>query len=581
MARLAAIFNHIRRMKVSLFQALTVGLGLATITMGLTPVMAETSTSMPNWNDQISGLKLGANVRVIAYEHGQFQGASVILNGSGIEPESTGQFSNLAKHSADGSNWSNRISSLKVIDGRTGDTGTASDDSLHVFFYQNADFGGAKFSLKAGAEIADLAEWKGQPDQVAMTVHEWGTFTVLQGSDGGPIKWYQAPKDIVDLPAFVGMASIFSKGGYYGDLELVRMETPVLYFYPQSDEAIEITVSASLQGGRITEVFPPAYHANPLKTEWRGTLFPPDSPQRKNVPAADGPRGRHYAAARAVPDAWLFRGKHHPSTLEMFDSLRLSDPKHHMLPTVEPVDHFIFYRGAGSPSRFGLYARQDFKDPNKYTLHNAEKTTVPNLFALRIQDGKSSWIQVNDLAKAKYDREIKKTVNEQSIVFPKATQSISEVAEQLRSAMNVALIKEGLTKQEAAAMIATWDDLWFTEPGTRVLAILPQSLADTMVPLEITPKPTKIDRVFVARLELISRDKEAQLMALLNQPNAQPDSLSKDAKQLVDLQLGRYSSGGMERAMELVTSDMRKRFHALDQAKPKPDQEATRVTSTK
>ena len=127
-------------------------------------------------------------------------------------------------------------------------------------------------------------------------------------------------------------------------------------------------------------------------------------------------------------------------------------------------------------------------------------------------------------------------------------------------------------------MVAIWDDLWFTEPGTRVLAVLPQSFADNMVPLKITPKPSKIERVYVARLELINRDKEARLIALLNQPDAHSDSLEKDAKQLVDIQFGRYSSGGMERAMELVTEKMRRRFNALDQAKPKPNQEATRVT---
>jgi hypothetical protein len=429
------------------------------------------------------------------------------------------------------------------------------------------------------AEIAAPApNGEDERSRVAMTVHEWGTFTVLQGSDGGPVEWYQAPKDIVDLPAFVRQAGALSKAGIISGLDLVRMETPVLYFYPESDKAIDITVSASLKDGRITEIFPPAYLSSPLITEWRGTLFPPDSPELKNVPAADGPRGRHYAAARAVPDAWLFRGQEHPKALEMYDILRKADPKHHMLPTVEPVDHFIFYRGAGNPGRFGINARQDLKDPNKYTLNNSDKATVPKLFALRVRDGKSSWVEVTNLAKAKYDRAAKGMVNTQNVIFPEPTQSVSEVAGELRSAMVVTLTDEGLTPHEAAAMVATWDNLWFTEPGTRVLAVLPESFANNMVPLEITPKPSKIDRVFVARLELINRDKEAQLMALLNQPNANSDNLAADAKQLVEIQLGRYSSGGLERAMELVNGQMRRRFQALDQAKPKPAQEATRVT---
>lgn len=433
----------------------------------------------------------------------------------------------------------------------------------------------AGVALVGAEEAVPAANPKVQPE-VAMTVHEWGTFTVLQGSDGGPVEWYQAPKDVVDLPAFVRKAGALSKSGPLIGRDLVRMETPVLYFYPEGDQAIEITVSASLKDGRITEIFPPAYLSSPKKTVWQGTLFPPDSPELKKVPAADGPRGRHYAAARAVPDAWLFQGKEHPMALEMYEIMRKVDPKHHLLPAVAPIDHFIFYRGAGNPKRFGISVRQDLKEPNKYIIHNADQATVPKLFALRVRDGKSSWFALSDLATAKYDRAAKGMVNTQSVIFPEPEQAVSEVAGELRVAMIATLIDEGLTPDEAAAMVATWDDLWFTEPGTRVLAVLPQSVADAMVPLEIEPKPSKIERVFVARLELISRAKEARLVELLNQPDALANDLAADAKQLVDIELGRYSSGGMERAMELVNDEMRRRFHALDEAKP--DQEATKVT---
>ncbi len=411
------------------------------------------------------------------------------------------------------------------------------------------------------------------PEQVAMKVHEWGTFTVVQGSDGRSINWYQQPKDIVDLPDFVrSNGGIGKTGTRLAGMDLIRMETPVLYFYPDGDQPVDITVAASFKHGRITEVFPPAFNGNPGKTVWRGTLLPPDAPERNQVPASEGPEGRHYGAARAVPEAWLFRGEEDPKMLKAYTDLRAVQPDHPLLPDLDakPVDHFIFYRGAGSPSSIGIQARQSSKDPNKYTLRNDDKATIPTLFALRVRDGKGSWLAINDLEKAKYDRAKRGTVNEQSFVFPEPTQSVTDLATQLGSFMVAALVKEGLTMPEAAAMVATWDNLWFTEPGTRVLAILPQSHADKMVPLEITPKPNKIERVFVARLELINRDQEAQLMAVLNDPDARTDELSNDAKRLMEIQLGRYSAGGMERAMELVTRQMRNRFYALDKAKPEP-----------
>ena len=52
----------------------------------------------------------------------------------------------------------------------------------------------------AALNVAQTEDAGGPSESVAMQVHEWGTFTVLQGSDGRPIEWYQAPSEIVDLP---------------------------------------------------------------------------------------------------------------------------------------------------------------------------------------------------------------------------------------------------------------------------------------------------------------------------------------------------------------------------------------------
>ena len=71
-----------------------------------------------------------------------------------------------------------------------------------------------------------------------LVVHEWGTFTSVQGGDGKLISW-QA-QEIGDLPKFVydwirpgrnrmtPTILTFGKGGLAG---LQRMETPVIYVY--------------------------------------------------------------------------------------------------------------------------------------------------------------------------------------------------------------------------------------------------------------------------------------------------------------------------------------------------------------
>jgi hypothetical protein len=64
-------------------------------------------------------------------------------------------------------------------------------------------------------------------------------------------------------------------------------------------------------------------------------------------------------------------------------------------------------------------------------------------------------------------------------------------------------VEAGLYPKEAAAMVATWRDSWFEE-GTRVFYIVPPRSVDANLPLRIEPKPVKIARAFVGRVEVIT-----------------------------------------------------------------------------
>src|SRR5438045_1556127 len=104
-------------------------------------------------------------------------------------------------------------------------------------------------------------------------VHEWGTFTSVQGGDGVPLRWQAS--QIGDLPRFVhdwfhpglerqGAPELFfGKGGLSG---LQRMETPVIYFY--SDTEITADLEVRFPNGLITEWYPQAGQIGPssLKT---------------------------------------------------------------------------------------------------------------------------------------------------------------------------------------------------------------------------------------------------------------------------------------------------------------------------
>jgi hypothetical protein len=60
-----------------------------------------------------------------------------------------------------------------------------------------------------------------------------------------------------------------------------------------------------------------------------------------------------------------------------------------------------------------------------------------------------------------------------------------------------------LYQKEAAAMVDTWRDSWFEE-GSRLFYVLPTKTVDALLPIEISPQPKDLARVFVGRIELLT-----------------------------------------------------------------------------
>src|SRR5262249_9351477 len=90
----------------------------------------------------------------------------------------------------------------------------------------------------------------------------------------------------------------------------------------------------------------------------------------------------------------------------------------------------------------------------------------------------------------------------------------------LRHGFRRMLTAAGLFPKEAAAMIATWDDSWFEE-GSRVLYILPRPTVEPALPLAIEPAPSRIERVFVGRVELPAPTSRKEILeAVRNQDRA-------------------------------------------------------------
>jgi hypothetical protein len=75
-----------------------------------------------------------------------------------------------------------------------------------------------------------------------------------------------------------------------------------------------------------------------------------------------------------------------------------------------------------------------------------------------------------------------------------------------------ALTLNGLTSDEAEAMVNTWEHGYLQVPGLRLLYILPRSEVERTLPLTMNPMPEVLNRVFVGRIEILLDTQERQLL---------------------------------------------------------------------
>jgi hypothetical protein len=312
----------------------------------------------------------------------------------------------------------------------------------------------------------------GAQDGSSLTVHEWGTFTSIAGEDGQAIEWrpLTGPSD---LPCFVttlnpNSIKVNLQGGIPGLKALVRMETPVLYFY--SPSAMTARVSVTFPQGLFSEWYPQAtvgmaQRGNTRQWQWQIKWSDVQIAPGANEVFPTEPGESHYYAARDTDAA--------PVTV------------------ASQQEKFLFYRGIATftPPITATIARdgnisivQKTGDPiDTFVLFEHRR----GRFGYRIASAKGGELR---------------------IARPALTGSLESLRDDLRDV----LTKRGLYPREAAAMVETWKDSWFEE-GTRLFYLLPQSNVDAVLPLDIEPKPAEVMRVFVGRMELVTPEIESEV----------------------------------------------------------------------
>jgi hypothetical protein len=299
----------------------------------------------------------------------------------------------------------------------------------------------------------------------AQSVHEWGTFTSVAGADGAAMEWrpLYAPSD---LPCFVH--HLDQKNLKLTDFGTVRMETPVLYFYPAKPMAVSVKVE--FPNGRITEWYPRASSVRPATSQCGGIAWEHVELRQSGEALPKLQAASHYYAARAT-QAW-------PLTSE------------------GEKEKLLFYRGI---AYFGVDLRPAIVGDG-VRLSNAAVETIPTVIVFENHAGRVGYKVIHSLRQPV------------SVRFAELAGSLEE----LRARFEGELTEMGLYRDEAKAMLETWRDSWFEE-GLRVFYILPRTKLDALLPIAIQPTPGQLSRVFVGRVEMLSPRMRSEIgMAVAN-----------------------------------------------------------------
>jgi hypothetical protein len=229
-----------------------------------------------------------------------------------------------------------------------------------------------------------------------------------------------------------------------------------------------MNVSVNFPQGLVTEWYPPALVSQPPVKD---TLL------RVNLQSSI-----HWANVTLLPN-----------TKPAF--LREKDPSHYYparetdaapLRVGSADEKFLFYRGVGG-FQTPLTAVED--EDGSILVNNIGKSTIPALVYFENRRGKVGY---------RISGAMQKSTRFEPVQLNGSVTALHRELEKL-------LVASGLYQREASAMVKTWEDSWFEE-GARVFYILPAATVDEILPLTITPAPTKVARAFVGRMEVFTSE---------------------------------------------------------------------------
>jgi hypothetical protein len=371
--------------------------------------------------------------------------------------------------------------------------------------------------------------------------HEWGTFTSLVGSNGvtqdGMFHEDEKLPDFVHSfgetqrpppatpepsprrpnPDCRNRKACLEDSFFENNVITQKMETPVIYFY--SDQMQRVDVNVKFPEGIITETFPAPIATSPTMQDIKhaangNTSFLIDILNSKSeiLPAVDA--GNIYSHARNVNS--------------------------NVIRTNSEMEKFIFYRGMGRfQPRLGIESRG-----GGLNFSFSQRDRPQATFLVDVNEaghGQLVQISTQQLRYSIGSETIRQLQdhNTQNVNFSGIVSGV-EAHQKLVSS----LVDAGLFRDEAEAMINTWEHGYLKVPGLRLLYILPRQEVDQVLPLSMQPAPQNLERVFVGRIELLLDTQENEI---LNRVLAQKHFFNISS-------LGRFAEPILRRVREVYVS---------------------------
>ena len=379
-------------------------------------------------------------------------------------------------------------------------------------------------TLSARTSAARKAAEKTLSEQNRLVVHEWGTFTSIAGKDGVALEW-RPLNGSTDLPKFVHTIQKDAAGLRHSrskdDLKaLVRMETPVVYFYSKNE--MDVSVKVDFPKGKITEWYPQARAVN-TGIDWGRIKVMPGAAVNLPVDYTDS----HYYPARETDAA----------PVQVCGTTGKAAQQ----------EKFLFYRGVGN---FDLPLSVKLAG-EKLILKNAGKDEIAHLIVFENRGGKIGY--------RRYDAFTGEITQERLAL----DRNMNSLLQELKGI----LVASGLYEKEADAMIKTWRNSWFEE-GMRVFYVLPRQTIDAVLPITIEPRPAELVRVLVGRAEVITPEMEKSVQRQVSLLGDSSPAVRKTAMQTIR-KYGRFSEPILKRILESERDGViRNRIKELIETKP-------------